>query len=157
MKRSLLITLCVIGLSGCAPSTYQPSPEQQQLMADAKRKDAEFAIAVKNINLEAADVGVAPKNHKKLIEDAIRNLLKDPDSAKFTGLTAPRKEVMVENHAFVYGYASCVNVNAKNSYGGYTGNSLYWVFYRNNIVLRIKNTEQPPSRNIFVGRKINCN
>ncbi len=126
-------------------------------MAEAKRKDAEFAAAVKNINLETADVGEQPKNYKEVVESAILIQLKDPDSAKFSAMTTPRKEVMVENRTFVYGYSTCLYVNAKNSYGGYTGDQLYWVFMRNNQVLRVKNTNGPYGGIIFVGRPINCN
>lgn len=151
MNKLLLVVSCVVSLSGCTSVVYQ------QQMDETKRKDAEFALAVKNINVDSADVGETPEDHKKIIEDAIRNILKDPDSAKFSELTPPRKEVIVENNQFVYGYSSCVNVNAKNSYGGYAGKTLYWVFYRDNKVLRVKNTNDAYGDIIFVGRQINCN
>lgn len=64
---------------------------------------------------------------------------------------------MVENRNFVYGYSTCVFVNAKNSYGGYTGKQLYWAFIRNGQVLRFKNTNDEYGDLIFVGRKVNCN
>ncbi|HHH0485780.1 TPA: hypothetical protein ACPZO0_002151 [Yersinia enterocolitica] len=158
MKKLVLFCAIVFSLAGCAPyqSGLSSPSTYDQTMAEAKRKDAEFAEAVKNINLDTADVGVKPSNYKKLIEDAIRNELKDPDSAKFSEFTAPRKEVMVNNRKFVYGYSSCVFVNAKNSYGGYTGKQLYWVFIRNNEVLRVKDTNGDFGSLIFVGRNINC-
>ncbi len=34
-------------------------------MQEAKRKDAEFAEKVKNINLDTAHVGAKPQNYKK--------------------------------------------------------------------------------------------
>ncbi|CNG79202.1 hypothetical protein [Yersinia frederiksenii] len=158
MKKLVLSCAIIFSLAGCAPyqSGLSSPSAYDQTMAEAKRKDAEFADAVKNINLDTADVGVKPSNYKKLIEDAIRNELKDPDSAKFSEFTTPRKEVMVNNRKFVYGYSSCVFVNAKNSYGGYTGKQLYWVFMRNNEVLRVKNTNGDFGNLIFVGRNINC-
>ncbi|OKP29417.1 hypothetical protein [Serratia fonticola] len=140
------VVLASLALSGCE------SPQ----MAEAKRKDAEFANSVKNINLETANVGAQPNNYKEVIEAAIRSQLKDPDSAKFSAMTTPRKEVMVENRDFVYGYSTCVYVNAKNSYGGYSGDQLYWVFMRDNQVLRVKNTTGPYGGIIFVGRPVNC-
>ncbi|MGM1347646.1 hypothetical protein [Serratia liquefaciens] len=148
MKKIAVIGAVLVSLilSGCE------SPQ----MAEAKRKDAEFANSVKNINLETADVGAAPKNYKEAVEEAIRGQLKDPDSAKFSGMTTPRKEVMVENRDFVYGYSTCVFVNAKNSYGGYVGKQLYWVFLRDNQVLRVKNTSGQFGNIVFVGRPINC-
>lgn len=159
MKKIAACFLGVLSLSGCAPqSVVTPSNySYTQSESEAKRKDAEFAEAVRNINLDTADVGSKPKNYKKLVEDAIRGQLKDPDSAKFSDMTIPHKEVMVENRNFVYGYSTCVNVNAKNSYGGYVGNQLYWVFIRDNKVLRIKNTTGAYGDIIFVGRPITCN
>jgi hypothetical protein len=135
-------------LSACAPS---------QEMQEAKKRDAEFEQSVKNINLETADVGSKPTDYQSLVEGAIREQLKDPDSAKFSGFTTPRREVMVDQRKFIYGYSTCVFVNAKNSYGGYTGKQLYWAFIRDNKVLRIKSTNDAFGEIIFRGRPINCN
>ncbi|WP_416413760.1 hypothetical protein [Pantoea sp. App145] len=152
------IGLSALALSACAPNQqYQSMTSDYDLkMQEAKRKDAEFAEKVRNINLETADVGIEPKKYKPLVENAIKDLLKDPDSAKFSDFTQPRKEVMVQNSQFVYGYSTCVFVNAKNSYGGYVGKQLYWVFIRNNEVLRVTNTNGEFGQIIFVGRPINC-
>ena len=160
MKKILLTGTIGFLLTGCAPG-YVASPEANDgynsKLQEAKRKDAEFAEKVRNINLETADVGSKPTGYKQAIEDAIKDELKDPDSAKFTGMTTPRKEVMVERKEFVYGYSACVYVNAKNSYGGYTGKELYWAFMRDNKVLRVTNTNSQYGSIIFVGRPINCN
>lgn len=138
----------VVFLSACAPN---------QQMQEAKKRDAEFEQSVKNINLDTADVGIKPDDYQTLVEGAIRDQLKDPDSAKFSGFTTPRKEVMVDQRKFVYGYSTCVFVNAKNSYGGYTGKQLYWTFIRDNKVLRIQSTSGAYGTIIFRGRPINCN
>ncbi|WP_421531962.1 hypothetical protein [Lelliottia amnigena] len=150
MKKNFMalsIVSFTLLLTACAPN---------QQMQEAQKKDAEFAQAVKNINLETADVGSKPTNYKSVIESAIREQLKDPDSANFSEFTEPRKEVMVEKSDFVYGYSLCVLVNAKNSYGGYTGKQQYWVFMRNGKVLRIKNTNGAYGNIIFIGRPVNC-
>ncbi|MER2945750.1 hypothetical protein [Serratia bockelmannii] len=161
MKKIAVVgaVLASLVLSGCAPkqpSFYTPNPYELK-MQEAKRKDAEFAEKVRNINLETADVGAKPSNYKKNVENSIREQLKDPDSAKFSGMTNPRKEVMVVNGDFVYGYSTCVYVNAKNSYGGYVGKQLYWAFLRDNQVLRVTNTSDSFGDIIFVGRPVNCN
>ncbi|WP_447868627.1 hypothetical protein [Rahnella aceris] len=159
MKKFALAFLVSMVLSGChsPQSGVTRTSEYEQKMQLAKKHDQEFSEKVKNINLETADVGKNPKNYEPLVEDAIRNELKDPESAKFSGITTPRKEVMVQNGNFVYGYSTCVFVNAKNSYGGYTGKQLYWVFIRDNNVLRIKNTNDAYGQIIFIGRPVNCN
>ncbi|GKM35179.1 hypothetical protein NUKP66_22650 [Klebsiella variicola] len=159
MKRILVASTMALALAGCAPHSpgiYQTS-DYSKKMEEAKRKDAEFAEKVRKIDLNTADVGAKPKNYKALVESAIRDSLKDPDSAKFYDFTQPRKEVMVENRNFVYGYSTCVYVNAKNSYGGYVGKQLYWAFIRDNQVLRFKNTADAYGDIIFVGRPVNCN
>lgn len=156
MKKIIALTVTTALLSGCVPGVPGDLAYERN-RDEAKRADAEFAQAVKNINLDTADVGSEPKSYKKLIEDAIRENLKDPDSARFYDFTSPRKEVMVENKKFVYGYSACVFVNAKNSYGGYTGKKLYWAFIRNGRVLRIQDTNSEFGNLIFVGRNINCN
>lgn len=167
MKKCLAVMITTALLSGCTPGGGGGIPEQSQKLAEyqsayeqkmdeAKRIDAEFEQAVKNINLDTSDVGKKPAAYKKLIETAIREHLRDPDSAKFYDFTPPRKEVMSENNKFIYGYSSCVLVNAKNAYGGYTGKKLYWAFIRNDKVLRVKDTTGTFGTLIFRGRPINC-
>ncbi|MFI3013095.1 hypothetical protein ACH7BS_18365 [Klebsiella aerogenes] len=158
MNKLLVASTIAFTLAGCAPhpTGINQTSDYAKRMEEAKRKDAEFAEKVRKIDLNTADVGVKPKNYKLLVESAIRDSLKDPDSAKFYDFTTPRKEVMVENSNFVYGYSTCVYVNAKNSYGGYVGKQLYWAFIRNNQVLRLKNTTEAYGDIIFVGRPVNC-
>ena len=47
---------------------------------------------------------------------SVREVLKDPDSAKFSGLIGVRSIAAPPDK-----YSICGKVNAKNSYGGYTG------------------------------------
>lgn len=51
--------------------------------------------------------------------EAVRGKLKDPDSAKFSGIYATSKPEMVGDPIV------CGLVNAKNSYGGYVGNVMF--------------------------------
>lgn len=57
---------------------------------------------------------------------AVRAELKDPDSAKFRGIK-PLRDERPGAGGKVNGY--CGWVNAKNSYGGYTGESYFIVSY----------------------------
>jgi len=73
-------------------------------------------------------------------KDAIRYVLKDPDSAQFRGTTPFFKTL----YNFGFGaagsyeplWALCVEVNAKNSYGGYTGYQSWLVKFRNGRPVR---------------------
>jgi len=53
---------------------------------------------------------------ERAIETAVREMLKDPDSAKFKNISE------LPSGKF------CGEVNAKNSYGGYAGWKVFWVY-----------------------------
>lgn len=70
------------------------------------------------------------KEQIEAVERAIREDLKDPDSAKFAGVAATR-----EPHSGMI--TVCGYVNAKNSYGSYTGKQLFYgllEFPQNNFI-----------------------
>lgn len=108
------------------------------------------------INFATANVGEAPSKYKKRIKKAIRMALDNPDSAEFSNFTTPRKEVLADRGKLIYGYAACVTVDHPIASDESTGSVRYWVFMRDNQILRIKNTQNPGGTVIFPGRKINC-
>jgi hypothetical protein len=61
-----------------------------------------------------------------LIEQAVRTNLRDPSSAQFSGM---RSTKMADGTVIV-----CGLVNAKNSFGGYVGDELYFAKIRGNAV-----------------------
>jgi hypothetical protein len=64
----------------------------------------------------------------KQIQSGVRASLKDPDSAKFSGPMVATKKSNGDIHA-------CGLVNAKNSYGGYVGDSPYIATLRDGKVI----------------------
>src|SRR5438477_6228366 len=75
--------------------------------------------------LANADYGDYPANYRQLIRDFFQVALKDPDSAQYQ-FREPykgysKKALIVGGGVDKYGWICNVNVNAKNSYGGYTG------------------------------------
>ena len=72
-----------------------------------------------------------------IVRDALRYRLKDPDSAmvKLVGSPYPMviNKTMVTNGGA--GWWICAEVNAKNSYGGYTGYKHVFIFWRAGEVL----------------------
>lgn len=107
----LLISIILSGLvAGCAT---KPTPEQ-------------FATA---------DFGEVPTNYKEIVTKKLNLLLKDPESAKIEWLNEPVKAWSWFAQQPGYGYAVCVNLNSKNSYGGYVGYHLSHFLIRNNIVI----------------------
>lgn len=105
----------------------------------------------------AGDHGRYPSNYEAIIKSWYAQNLKDPDSVKFGRISKPRKEVVVVDqlaNKALYGYSVCASANAKNSYGGFTGQKPHWFFIRDGLVVR----EQDPVRlpEIFIGHKVNC-
>lgn len=86
-----------------------------------------------------------PSNHRDIEQQIINSVLKDPDSAKFqswndgyttiiqSGLGSPTPMLV---------WMTSVDVNAKNSYGGYTGYKTWYFAWSNG---RIVATGSPDS------------
>lgn len=76
---------------------------------------------------------------KRIAEKIIRGELKDPNSAIFRHGSCYEGywgNVPVLGMEAVFGYVQKGTVNAKNSYGGYTGARSYTVLIRNGFVAR---------------------
>jgi hypothetical protein len=81
------------------------------------------------------DYGSYPRNHEQLIKHHLAQTLIDPRSMMLDGISRPRKFVRFERRfrpietdtpiRIITGYVVCARVNAKNSYGGYTGWQLH--------------------------------
>jgi len=146
---SLLATGTLLVLASCADTA-------------AQKNDADVAAWRATLPEPGADYGSYPTNYQNAIETAFVRQLKDPDSAKFSDFTAPKHDQMVQveyathgvgvNKTAVYGYSSCVSVNAKNSYGGYTGNKQYWFLIRNGQVMRT----EPAGGLVYIGHGATC-
>ena len=54
---------------------------------------------------------------ERMVKEAVREVLKDPQSAQFESL---------DTFVIAGRRTTCGQVNAKNSYGGYTGKTLFW-------------------------------
>lgn len=72
-------------------------------------------------NLNMANFGSYPSNYEKIIKTYLDKTLKDPDSVKYEFTSTPWATWFVNQYFIDYGWGVCANLNAKNSYGGYTG------------------------------------
>lgn len=106
MKSLLLVFLSVFVLSGCvAPMTAS--------------------------EVSAATYDPLPDDYQAQIKNLILDSLKDPDSANFK-FSPPKKGYTESTRHFAY--IVPVSVNAKNSYGGYTGfKTFYYAYYANSF------------------------
>lgn len=65
---------------------------------------------------------------ERVVSDAVRRMpLKDPGSAQVEGITITGPKRWFEPTGNIYGWEISFSLNAKNSYGGYTGFSRHLV------------------------------
>lgn len=107
MKYFPVVALAAL-LSGCAASS--PSPQQRA----------------------SAEYGPEPVNYQEIIRDFMGRQLKDPESARYEFSSAPVKAWY--GGMGKYGWGVCAHINAKNSYGGYTGARKSYFLIRDGFV-----------------------
>lgn len=78
-----------------------------------------FISAFASVHDSGAAERALTKGEKAVIETAIKDKLKDPDSAKFKWL--PLNDAAMTTEGDEKGVPYCGLVNSKNSYGGYVG------------------------------------
>ena len=136
MKKFIIYSLTTLALlSGC--STTKPV---------ATTKPVLDTLSMKQIH--SANYGAYPSNYQSSVRQHLQRNLLDYDSAKiefymkpvkvfytttlaFDGfLSAFKSSHEGENWAGFPVYLACVNVNAKNTYGGYTGWQTYEYYFQ---------------------------
>lgn len=113
--RLVLVVLAMLLLNGCALMN-RPSPEQ----------------------IAQADYGSFPTNYQATIKHYMDNVLKDPTSAMYSDWRGPSQGYVSNMHGAFFGYRVCVMVNAKNSYGGYTGKQPHTFVIKNDSIIQYK-------------------
>lgn len=109
----IIVLSCALLLSGCA------------------------ATAITREEVQAMDFGPYPDKYEEAVPALFSTMLKDPYSARYRYTKGPYKAYLREapvagGKPVVFGYIVEVWVNAKNSFGGYTGDKFYRVFLRGN-------------------------
>jgi len=89
--------------------------------------------------IASANYGTYPANYEELVKSYHGRKLKDPFSAQYQ-ISTPiegytRKAPIAGGEADSFGYMVLAHVNAKNSYGGYTGWKPHWFFIMNGFVV----------------------
>lgn len=83
-----------------------------------------------------ADYGEFPENHEDVVKRYYKNHLKDPDSALYQVISRPKKMMLGSRlETPRYGFLVCTTLNAKNSYGAYTGYQTDALLIRNGAVI----------------------
>ncbi|AYN10175.1 MULTISPECIES: hypothetical protein [Pseudomonas] len=112
----VFIAFAVAVIAGCASG---PTPEQIA--------NADYGTP---IDQDQAEVRV---------KEYFEGVLKDPDSAKYKFSPIQKSHIVSsawEGRQLYAGYVMTVKVNAKNSYGGYTGNEDYVFLFHNGVLTK---------------------
>ena len=120
MKNSAIVLALASVLCGCATNTLST-------------KDQEYLVAT--------GYGAYPENYQQIIKDYCSQFLKDPYSAQYT-FSIPsadyvRKGLIFGGAIEAAGWRVNVGLNAKNSFGGYVGETQYAFFIRDGKVIRV--------------------
>ncbi|WP_410707004.1 hypothetical protein [Citrobacter braakii] len=115
LMSAFMLIASAVAISGCAPKP----PSQMQI--------------------SSASYGSLPANYQEQIKNHMNSILKDPESARYTFQPTfkgySQDGSMSDSSGGVrYGYVAPVLVNAKNSYGGYTGNQQYVFMFSGGIM-----------------------
>lgn len=142
----LFLVFCIFMAVGCVPNAYKKSNELSAI------HNKSYLIAKSGIDANTKEQKL-PKNWKKIIISSIENFLKDPDSAKYkfdgnpqiasfsnVGRFRHSADILSYESPMV-GYTGIVWVNAKNSYGGYTGGSPWWYIISGGEVKLLANNQ----------------
>ncbi len=96
-------------------------------------------IGVTEAELSSASYGEEPSNYKQVIRDYMTPTLIDSESVRYTNFSKPQKDWLsefagysIEKH---FGWLVCVEINGKNSYGGFTGRKQYYFLIKDNRVI----------------------
>ncbi len=127
MQKIVVIFLGLL-LLGCSPHEFFTPPTDAELNAR---------------------VGEEPKNHVVAISEYFNSRLKDPESARYSNYSLPKKYWIPDNDIegfsavkkINYGWLICVDINAKNSYGGYVGAKRHYLLLMGDYV--VFETESP--------------
>lgn len=112
-----------------------------------EKRNISYNIAYKGLS-QISIVPKLEKTWKNLVSSEIKDLLKDPGSATFKFYEDPiycsyantsNFGILKTQESPIIGYAGLVFVNAKNSYGGYTGDKPWFFIISGKKILLIDN------------------
>lgn len=90
------------------------------------------------VAIAAADYGPEPVNYRAAVNEHLRYVLKDPESVRDVTIARPARGFFQYNtHSpMQFGWLTVVELNARNSFGGYAGLTPYLALIRDDKVLR---------------------
>lgn len=121
-----LALIAVLGLAACAT-------------------DPTHGLSNAELRERASDAGPRPtiEGSRAMIEAAVKDQLKDPDSAQFEWPYWFARSSFALSRNAPDGWFTCGTVNAKNGYGGYAGKTAVMVVINNGRVTMVR-LDSPP-------------
>lgn len=105
----LLISILLSGCTGVVPYGVPTKSEVEQTRAQNKLKNEAV--------FEEVRISAVPDDYKEKIDAFLDNYLKDPQSKLVEYVIQPKGSLV------------CGSINAKNSYGGYTGKEPFYAYF----------------------------
>lgn len=134
------------------------------LFSSISYAESSMETAIKHSSLvsealnNVTEVPSIPENWKEIVENGIRGILKDPESARFRYPNEKQKycgisnisdgiahKITLSSKSPLLGYSGIVFVNAKNSFGGYVGEEPYWYMITDGELSLIQNVKADDS------------
>jgi hypothetical protein len=85
-----------------------------------------------------------PANYRQVIADRMLKTLKDPPSVRNAEISDVHVRAQVFENQKTPAVVVCVRLNAKNSYGGYTGRQYYHYSFEDKQIARVFLEDTPP-------------
>lgn len=114
LAQGLFIVFLLSIMLGCGPRITLPSEQE----------------------IRNADYGPYPDNYVDIIRSYLTMYLKDPGSAQVKFTTSPTKQWSTYWGGVKYGWGICMQINAKNGFGAYTGFKRHYFLIKDNSVVQ---------------------
>jgi hypothetical protein len=85
---------------------------------------------------DTARYGPYPANYKEVVMQWLNKQLIEPESARIEWSGDPKPADLGSNREHLYGYLVNFTVNARNTFGGYTGKQKHAVLIHNGEVIK---------------------
>ena len=113
MKHVLFSVISILFFLSLVSCAHKPSSEQ----------------------IRNANYGSYPSNYQKIVSEYMDKALIDPTSPLYSDWIGPSRGYIYDFTGSYFGYRVCVNINAKNRMGGYTGRKLHLFVINNSKVI----------------------
>lgn len=104
-------------------------------------------------DLASADHGPYPDQFQAAIKEYMARNLRDPESALYDFFRVPTKAWSGYGPTYIFGWGTCAYVNAKNGYGGYTGEQIAYFFFKDGQAIESHVSDGSPALDNLVREK----